>query len=386
MRVLVLTDSLSDLDGVGRYTLRLFQALERLDGELSVEVLLARKHRPTSAGVPKHWSVSVGLPPDYFYYMRPMRFWVSLVAATWRVARAARRADVVHAVKDYPHNAVGVLGARLAGKPCVATAHGTYTVAPLLSARHGRLARWTYGRVARMISVSRYTRGRLLEVLGEEALGAVEVIPNRVDASAYEGQRAVAPAPWHEAYYTLSIGELKERKGHHLALAAWLRVAAEHADLEHFVVGNSTGDEYEMRLREMVRAADCEDRVHFLGNVGEEEKVDLLQRARVFIHTPVTAADGGFEGFGIVYLEAAAAGTAALGTLHSGAEDAILDGVTGLLVEPHEDSVADALAQLLGASASTEAMGAAGREHARASSWEENAARVLAIYREVSAP
>ena len=55
MRVLFLTDSLSDFDGVGRYTIRLIQALEKLVPELEVEVLLARKHRPTSEEVPAHW-------------------------------------------------------------------------------------------------------------------------------------------------------------------------------------------------------------------------------------------------------------------------------------------------------------------------------------------
>src|SRR5688572_15603214 len=49
MRVLYLTDSLSDLDGVGRYAVRLIHALEELEPGLQVEVLLARKHRPTSA-------------------------------------------------------------------------------------------------------------------------------------------------------------------------------------------------------------------------------------------------------------------------------------------------------------------------------------------------
>ena len=383
MRVLVLTDSLSDLDGVGRYTLRLYRALERLEPGLKVEIMLARKHRPTSAEVPGHWPLSVGLPPDYFYYMGPLRFWASALLSTWRVARAARRADVVHAVKDYPHSLVGVLGARLAGKPCVATAHGTYTVAPLQSARHGRLARWVHGQMARMISASRYTRGRLLDVLGEEALGSVEVIPNRVEAAAYLAERAVGDVPWRGKQYTLSIGELKERKGHHLALAAWLRLASEHPELEHFIVGNLAGDDYEARLRAQVSAAGCGERVHFLGNVSEDEKVDLLQRARVFVHTPVTAADGGFEGFGIVYLEAAAAGTAALGTLHCGAEDAIVDGVTGLLVEPEVDAVAAGLGRLLGDFETRTKMEVAGREHALASSWEENAARVLALYSQV---
>jgi phosphatidylinositol alpha-1,6-mannosyltransferase len=125
--------------------------------------------------------------------------------------------------------------------------------------------------------------------------------------------------------------------------------------------------------------------VHLLGNISEDEKVDLLQRAAVFLHTPVQSSDGGFEGFGIVYLEASAAGVAAIGTTGCGAEDAIVQGETGTLVAPHAEAVAAALAHLLGDESLRARMGRAGREHAARSSWERNAREVLALYDEVLA-
>ena len=91
MRVLFLTDSLSDLDGVGRYAVRLIAALREARPDLEVHVLLGRKHRPTSQAVPADWKVDVALPPDYFFYMTPARFWVWRLIATWRAWRAARR-------------------------------------------------------------------------------------------------------------------------------------------------------------------------------------------------------------------------------------------------------------------------------------------------------
>ena len=60
MRVLFLTDSLSDLDGVGRYAMRLIAALEEQQPGLEVEVLLARKHRPTSCAVDGQYRGSKG--------------------------------------------------------------------------------------------------------------------------------------------------------------------------------------------------------------------------------------------------------------------------------------------------------------------------------------
>jgi phosphatidylinositol alpha-1,6-mannosyltransferase len=385
MRVLFLTDSLSDLDGVGRYAVRLISAMEKLRPGLEVEVLLARKHRPTSADVPAHWRVRVALPPDYFYYMSPLRFWPSLWLATARIAAAARRADIVHAIKDYPHNYAGLLGARLAGKPCIATAHGTYTIQPLLSKRHGARARWTYRRFAALISVSNYTRRRLLALLPASDLdpACVRVIPNAVSADHYAKARPIGPRPWHATPFTLGIGEVKERKGHHLALAAWCNAARDQADLHHYIVGKSTGDAYQASLIEIARNSGLADRVHFLGNITEDEKVDLLQRARVFVHTPVTASDGGFEGFGIVYLEASACGTPVIGTRDCGAEDAIEDGVTGFLVEQNVAAVEGALRKLLGDPVLAAQLGAHGRQRALRSSWVDNAREVLALYDEV---
>lgn len=383
MRVLFLTDSLSDLDGVGRYTVRLLNAMQRQREDLEVEILLARKHRPISAEVPERWKVSVGLPPDYFFYMSKPRFWASLTKSSLKIARAARRADLVHAIKDYPHSLAGVLGARFARRPCIATAHGTYSVQPLLTPRHADLARFTYRSLAGLVAVSRHTEARLVSILGPSRPRRFVVIPNAVSADHYAAAPEIGPRPWHAHPFTLSIGELKERKGHHLAIEAWCRAAANSPDLHHYLVGKGSGDEYESSLRRTIAAFDLAARIHLLGNVNESDKIDLLRRARVFLHTPVTGSDGGFEGFGIVYLEAAACGVPSIGTLDSGAEDAIVDGETGLLVEPNAEAVSAALERLLSDGALRSRLGAGGLELARRSSWDENARRVLALYDEV---
>jgi phosphatidylinositol alpha-1,6-mannosyltransferase len=131
--------------------------------------------------------------------------------------------------------------------------------------------------------------------------------------------------------------------------------------------------------------AGVQQRLHLVGNVSEAQKIDCLQRAEVFVHTPVTASDGGFEGFGIVYLEAAASGTASIGTLDCGAEDAILPDETGFLVEQNSAAVEVALRRLLGDRDLRARMGALGREFAVRCNWADNAAAVSEIYREVLA-
>ena len=142
--------------------------------------------------------------------------------------------------------------------------------------------------------------------------------------------------------------------------------------MQHYVVGKPSGDAYEARLHALVAEHGLGARVHFLGNVGEDELVDLMQRARALLHTPVDSADGGFEGFGLVYLEAAACGLPSIGTRGSGAEDAVRDGETGLLV---------AIERLLTDAALASHLSGGARAFARVSTWTENARRVLELYR-----
>jgi glycosyltransferase involved in cell wall biosynthesis len=382
MRVLFLTDSLSDLDGIGRYTTRLVAALEERIPRFEPRFLLARKHRPNSASLPAHWPWKVALPPDYYLYMSPARWWASTAWSLPQAILAARGVDLVHATKDFPHSWLAAQAARFAARPCIATAHGTYSVAPLDQPRHRARAVDTFARLDGLVCVSHYTRRQVESRLPPGTLAAerVVVVGNAVRAEHYATRREIGPRPWHGREYTLTIAEVKERKGHHLGLPAFLAVAQDHPALHHYIVGNCVRDEYHLGLLRQVEAAGCAGRVHFLGNVSEDEKVDLLQRALVFLHTPVTAKDGGFEGFGIVYLEASACGTPSIGTRDCGAEDAILDGRTGVLVEQTVEATRAALTRLLGDEAWRRELGAAAREHARRSSWRDNAERVAALY------
>jgi len=390
MKVLFLTDSLSDLDGVGRYSMRLISALEVERADIDVHVLLARKHKPISKQVPGHWKIQTALPADYFFYMTPWRYWIWRSWSTARTMWAARDAAIIHAIKDFPHSQIALDAGKRWKRPVVATAHGTYTIQPLHNAQHKERARKTYIGLDRIISVSRYTAKLLCREMADVTVdGAgfdaskVHTIPNSVAAYQYDEPRNLKGKAWSDVPFTLSIGEVKERKGHHLWLAAWIRCAQDFPDWHHFVVGLLPGDDYQRRLEKEVADAGLSQRIHFLGHVTEEEKIDLLQQAELFIHTPVTAADGGFEGFGIVYLEASAAGTACLGTNDSGAEDAIEHDQTGLLVDQSPVAIESSLRRLLGDDNLRRNFAERGRERARSMSWQKNAQAVLHIYEEL---
>src|SRR5262249_32136026 len=116
--------------------------------------------------------------------------------------------------------------------------------------------------------------------------------------------------------------------------------------------------------------------VEFLGRVGDEEKAQLFRTADVYI-SPAT----GGESFGIVLLEAMAAGPALVAPAIPGSQGVARRGREGLLVPPREPKeIAGAIARLLRDDGLRLAMGEAGRQRAVEFSWERVTAKVDDYY------
>jgi phosphatidylinositol alpha-1,6-mannosyltransferase len=382
-RVLVLTHSLSEVDGVGRYAVGTLRELAPLCG--GIEVWIGRKHRGLSHDLPRQGVVvHEALPTDHFPFLSlPKLAWLLLhsLPALWR---AARRADVVHSFSDYPLGFVAVLVARLAGRPVVVSGHGTYSVTPLSMPVHRWLIGWMFRRTDRFLMGSRYalaTVQRHVQPHGAEVVW-YGVTPSDYDAAAARGVPPEVPDP-----YVLCVGEVKQRKGHATSLPAFLRAWQQEPRLHYAIVGRFAADDpYYLELRRLVSEAGAHDHVHFLGNVDEPRKVALMRGCRAFILTPTVSDEGGFEAYGLVFLEAGAAGRPVVGVADSGAEDAITDGENGFLRKQGDvDGLAGALVSLVREPALADRLGAAGRARAERQTWAAAARRVRAIYAELLA-
>ena len=115
--------------------------------------------------------------------------------------------------------------------------------------------------------------------------------------------------------------------------------------------------------------------------VAEETKLAWYGAADVFA-LPSLHVGRKFEGFGLIYLEASASGLPVIGTLDSGAEDAIEHGGTGLLVPQSgvTGALADAIISLLRNPERASQMGAAGRDSVQNRTWDNAARQWLALY------
>jgi phosphatidylinositol alpha-1,6-mannosyltransferase len=123
--------------------------------------------------------------------------------------------------------------------------------------------------------------------------------------------------------------------------------------------------------------------VRLLGHVPEDVVMGWYAKADVFA-VPAMNDNGKFEGYGLVYLEASAAGLPVIGTTDNGAEDAIDDGVTGLLIPQNQvsEQLPGAILRLLRDPELAERMGAAGRIKAAGQTWDHVARRMLDVYNE----
>jgi phosphatidyl-myo-inositol dimannoside synthase len=252
----------------------------------------------------------------------------------------------------------------------VLTFHGSEILKFAASPARRWLARQLIRRAARVSTLSLFTRQLLLESF-PEAAGKVYLT-----RGALRSEFAVvtsAPAKRPEPMVVLTVGRLHPRKGQLLTLQALQSLPVEiRTRLEYWVVGGQSKGDYEGVLRRA--AAACPDLVvRFLGNLPDDELANIYERADIFAMTSVNL-ERSVEGFGLVYLEAAAHGLPIVAHDVGGVAEAVIDGVTGLLVPPNRPAqLAAAFEKLIHDPALRQRLGAAGRAQAARNCWRESA-------------
>jgi phosphatidyl-myo-inositol dimannoside synthase len=157
-----------------------------------------------------------------------------------------------------------------------------------------------------------------------------------------------------DAPVLLTVGRLQRRKGHDMVISALPLIKAKFLRATYLIVG--AGEEFAY-LQALVDEMGIADSVIFAGCVADEALPGYYAACDVFI-MPNREIDGDIEGFGMVYLEASAAGKPVIGGRSGGTSDAILDGITGLRVDgTNVGEIANAVIALLSDPEKSQAMG-----------------------------
>lgn len=203
--------------------------------------------------------------------------------------------------------------------------------------------------------------------------GDFEIIPNGIDVARFSN-----PAPRPDAVgglgpYILFVGRFEERKGLPVLLEAYARLKPRVPEAELVVVGS--GERRKHYGAWLARRG--LGGVHFVGRVSDEDLAGYYQHSAVFC-----APNTGNESFGIVLLEAMAAGCPVVASNIEGFAELAAYGAHALLVTPRSpDALADALTRVLTNPSLRAALATRGNDRAREFDWPVVTDAVLDFYR-----
>jgi phosphatidylinositol alpha-mannosyltransferase len=307
-------------------------------------------------------------------YAFPANGSMGRVTVSWRFKERARellaeqRFDVLHFHEPFvPFLSPTVLDQSDTVNVATFHAFGGFSPSYWVGSRFaGRLAELLHGRIA--------VSGAARHFISRYFPGDYTIIPNGVDLD-----RFADAEPFEElrdgTLNILFLGRFEERKGLIHLLKAYHRLRKRHVDARLLVVG--TGPK-SREYRRFVGLRGIRD-VEWLGRVSDDDKARYFASADIFC-SPAT----GQESFGIVLLEAMAAGIPIVASDIHGYKNVMQRGVQGLLVEPRNPrALAAALYKLAGDPDLRHRMGEEGRARAPEYSWDRVTERIVDYYHEV---
>lgn len=241
------------------------------------------------------------------------------------------RFDAIHAGRALPEGVVAWLVARLTGHQVLIYAHGEELTGWGRGNKY-KVMCFALRRADRVIANSDFTRDVLIDM--GVAPERVLIINPGVDIERFrpglecqdlrEGLGLPAGAK-----LVLSVGRLSRRKGFDTVIRCLPALRSSGLNVHYAVVGIGEDLAY---LKTLAREVGVSDRVHLLGHVPMDDLPRWYNACDLFVLVNRDI-DGDTEGFGLVFLEAAACEKVAVAGIAGGTGSAVLDGVSGVRVD-----------------------------------------------------
>ena len=243
------------------------------------------------------------------------------------------RFDAIHAFRALPEGLVAWAVARLTFRPVVIYAHGEELTT---WGRGGKFKamRFALRHADRVVANSEHTRDTLLEMGIDPA--RITIIYPGVDVSVFRPgldttglRESLGIRPDEKLVF--SVGRLSRRKGFDQMIRAVAQLHAEGIPLRYVIAGIGEDADY---LDGLIAEHNAQGIVHRIGAVSEADLPRWMNACDVFA-MPNRDINGDNEGFGMVFIEAAACGKPVVGGKDGGTGAAVADGLTGLRVDGH---------------------------------------------------
>lgn len=255
--------------------------------------------------------------------------WFLIMLKFFKIRSFLKSFDLIHALDAWPYGFIACLACLGMSNKIIITAIGTGAIQPLYRPIKRSLLIWAYNRATKVVAVSSNTKKEILKVIPNLN---IEVINHGVDFKKFQKNLSNNLPLIVSKPYMLSVGTLKKRKGYFYSIKAFCQIAQVFPDLKYVIVGNGPKKE---SLLLLVNSCQLRDRIFFIDSLTEQDLINLYKSAELFILLSQDDSKD-IEGFGLVFLEAAACGLPVIATKGTGAEDAILNNKNGFLV-PQKD-------------------------------------------------
>ena len=300
----------------------------------------------------------------------------------WRAhaIRQTHRSEQIHCAKILPEGFIAYCLHRYRTTPYLVYAHGEEVQISLTSRKLSWLLPRLYNNAAAIIANSRNTR-TLLEQIGVHR-EKIHLIHPGVNIAAFHvadgtpqyirQRHCLGSAP-----VILTVGRLQPRKGQDMVIKALPYIQQNVPQVKYLIVGNG---EALPHLQQLAYDLHVTERVIFADRVPDSELASYYAACDVFA-MPNRQIGPDIEGFGMVYLEAGAAGKPVVGGKSGGTEDAIIDQCTGFRVDgANVEEIATAITALLLDTSKSQSMGACGRRRVEQEfTWEAVVARTRQV-------
>ncbi len=188
-----------------------------------------------------------------------------------------------------------------------------------------RLTAWSLRRFDKLIAVSNFTKDLALKTSKNLK---VSVINNGFSPKTLSPNNIKKEANLS----IITVGNVTSRKGQQNVIKALPIIKSKYPEVVYNIVGLPTEKK---AFLELAKHLEIQDAVIFHGALSDEELLQKLSTAKVFFMLSDHLSNGDVEGFGIAVLEANDLYLPAIGSRNSGIADAIKDGFSGILVDPH---------------------------------------------------
>ena len=362
--------------------------LTRHLNELGERVTVVTPSRPAHADVDRAFDESCGYPVERFDSTIGSGKWLTRDfhrRGLFEIAGAARRAKADYMLLNTTVGTLdlaALLASKLTRIPLFTVTHDVLDSPMPWRAVDNLVFRMAAGNVC----VSAFTAS-LLEARGVDSR-KIHVIPDGVDLGEVDEsrRRGLSSARVDAAFsaggpFVLTVARLNRSKGIQTVIAAMPRIVSEVPGTCYVIVGGGAHGQDAAHAEELMQlgtASPVADAITFLGSLPDDEKFDCFRRCDVYAQPSFN------EWLGTTYLEAGAFGKPVMGSRLDGIPEAVADGETGLLVDPHDESeVGDAIIRLLKNPEEARRLGANGRRRVENGfTWQKSAEKLLSVIRE----